>query len=356
MQRKEQVRMQYADAGVDISRADQAKERIRRMASRTFTRNVLGGIGSFGALYALDTKRWKEPVLVSSADGVGTKLKVAAAAGVHSTVGADLVNHCVNDILALGAEPLFFLDYLAMGRLDPDVIEQIVEGMTRACHQTGCSLVGGETAELPGIYAPGDYDVAGFIVGVVERSRVLKTSGVRAGDVLLALPSLGLHTNGYSLARKLVFEVAGLAPDSYVPEISNKIGAELLMPHRCYLPVLKRVVTQGWLSGMAHITGGGISGNLPRVLPRGMQAVVELGSWPVLPIFTYLAGLGHLERDELLRTFNLGVGMILVVPPKHLRAVEGELKRRREKFYRIGELRTADSRKPPIVFTGSLPI
>ena len=237
--------MRYADAGVDIPRADQAKERIRRMAARTFTKNVLGGIGSFGALFALDVQRWKEPVLVSSADGVGTKLKVAAATGVHSTVGADLVNHCVNDILALGAEPLFFLDYLAMGHLDPNVIEQVVEGMSRACHQVGCALVGGETAELPGMYAPGDYDLAGFIVGVVERSRVFKTSNVRTGDVLLALPSLGLHTNGYSLARKLVFEVAGLAPDSYVAEISNKIGAELLLPHRCYWPLLKRIVNAG---------------------------------------------------------------------------------------------------------------
>ena len=206
--------MRYADAGVDISRAEQAKERIRRMASRTFTRSVMGGIGSFGALFALDIKRWREPVLVSSTDGPGTKLKVAAAMGVHSTVGADLVNHCVNDILTLGAEPLFFLDYLALGRIDPDVVEQLVEGMTRACHLAGCALVGGETAELPDTYAPGEYDVAGFIVGAVERSRILKTSAVHAGDVLLALPSLGLHTNGYSLARKLVFEIAGLAPDS----------------------------------------------------------------------------------------------------------------------------------------------
>jgi phosphoribosylformylglycinamidine cyclo-ligase len=348
--------MRYADAGVDIPRADQAKERIRRLAARTFTKNVVGGIGSFGALFALDVKRWKEPVLVSSADGVGTKLKVASAVGVHSTVGADLVNHCVNDILTLGAEPLFFLDYFAMGQLDPAIIEQVVEGMSRACHQVGCSLVGGETAELPGIYAPGDYDLAGFIVGVVERSRVFKSSGVRSGDVLLALPSLGLHTNGYSLARKLVFEVAGLAPDSYVAEIGNKIGAELLLPHRCYLPVLKKIVAQGWLSGLAHITGGGIPGNLPRVLPRGMQATIELGSWPVLPIFSYLERLGGLDRQELLRTFNLGVGMILIVPPKNIRAVEGELKRRREKFYRIGQVRSADARKPPVVFSGSLPI
>ena len=348
--------MKYADAGVDIPRADQAKERIRRMASRTFTRGVLGGIGSFGALYALDSKRWKEPVLVSSADGVGTKLKIAAATGIHSSVGADLVNHCVNDILTQGAEPLFFLDYLAMGRMDPDIVEQLVEGMTRACHQTGCALVGGETAELPDTYAAGEYDLAGFIVGIVERSKILKPSGVRSGDLLIALPSTGLHTNGYSLARKLIFEVAGLAPDAYVPDVSNKIGAELLMPHRCYWPMLKNILAKGWVTALAHITGGGIPGNLPRVMPRGMQAVIELGSWPVLPIFTYLTKLGQLERDELLRTFNLGVGMILAVSPANLRSVESELKRRREKFYRIGEVRNADSRKPPVVFTGSLPI
>ncbi len=260
--------MRYAEAGVDISRAEQAKERIRRMASRTFTRGVVGGIGAFGGLFALDVKRWHEPVLVSSTDGVGTKLKIAAAMGIHSTVGGDLVNHCVNDILTLGAEPLFFLDYLALGRMDPDVVEQLVDGITRACHQADCALVGGETAELPDTYAPGEYDLAGFIVGVVERSRIPKTSTVRAGDVLLALPSLGLHTNGYSLARKLVFETAGLAPDAYVAEISNKIGAELLMPHRCYWPALKNIISQGLLTGMAHITGGGIPGNLPRVLPR----------------------------------------------------------------------------------------
>jgi phosphoribosylformylglycinamidine cyclo-ligase len=346
--------MRYADAGVDISRADQAKERIRRVASRTFTRGVLGGIGAFGALFALDVERWREPVLVSSADGVGTKLKVAAATGIHSTVGADLVNHCVNDILTLGAEPLFFLDYLAMSKMDPEVVEQLVEGMTRACHDTGCALIGGETAELPDTYAPGEYDLAGFIVGVVERSRVMKTSAVRAGDVLIGLPSLGLHTNGYSLARKLVFETAGLATDTYVPEIANKIGAELLMPHRCYWPMLKKIMAGGLASGMAHITGGGIPGNLPRVMPRGTQAVIELSSWPVPPIFSYLTGLGHLERDELLSTFNMGIGMILAVSPKNVRAVETELKRRREKFYRIGEIRNADSRKAPVVFTGSL--
>ena len=348
--------MRYADAGVDFSLADQAKERIRRLAARTLKRGVLGHISSFGALYQLDRKRWREPVLVSSADGVGTKLKIAFAMGVHSTVGADLVNHCVNDILTQGAEPLFFLDYLAMGRMDPNVVEQVVEGMSRACRQAGCALIGGETAEMPGFYQPGEYDLAGFIVGVVERNRILGAGNVRPGDLLVALPSTGLHTNGYSLARKLVFEVARLSPDSYVAEVGNKIGAELLKPHRCYWPMLKNTVARGWLSAMAHITGGGIPGNLARVLPHSTQAVVALGSWPVTSIFRYLAQLGRIEQNEMLRTFNLGVGMILVVPPKNLRQVEAELKRRREKFYRIGQVVRAESRKPRVAFTSSLPL
>jgi len=348
--------MQYADAGVNLSLANLAKQRIQRLAGRTLTRDVLGPPGAFAALYQIDRKRWREPVLVSSADGVGTKLKIAFAMGVHSTVGADLVNHCVNDILTHGAEPLFFLDYLAMGRMDPDVAEQLVEGMSRACRQAGCALVGGETAEMPGFYPPGEYDLAGFIVGAVERSRILSAGGVRAGDLLIGLPSAGLHTNGYSLARKLVFEVARLEPDTYVAEVGNKIGAELLKPHRCYWPMLKRIVSRGWVSALAHITGGGIPGNLPRVLPRSTQAVVELGAWPVTPVFRYLAHLGNIERDELLRTFNLGVGMILVVSSKNLRKVEAELKRRREKFYRIGHIAKMDPGKPRIVFIGTLPI
>ena len=348
--------MRYADAGVSIALAEQAKQRIRRLAGRTFTRSVLGGIGGFGALFAFDRNRWREPVLVSSADSVGTKLKIAFAMGVHSTVGADIVNHCVNDILTCGAEPLFFLDYLGMGRMDPDIVEQVVEGMSRACRLVGCSLIGGETAELPGLYQPGEYDLAGFIVGAVERSRMLNGDAVRAGDVLLGLPSTGLHTNGYSLARKLVFEVARLKPDTYVAEVGNKIGAELLKPHRCYAPVLKNIIARGWLSAMAHITGGGIPGNLPRVLPRSTQAVVELGTWLVPRIFRYLAEIGRIERDELLQTFNLGVGMILVVPSKNLRKVEAELKRRREKFFRMGQVVTAHPGKSRIAYTGTLPI
>src|ERR1700704_5200505 len=346
--------MKYADAGVNIAVADDAKQKNRHHVSGTFTPGVLGGIGSFGALFALDRKRWKEPVLVSSADGVGTKLKVAMAMGVHSTVGGDLVNHCVNDILVQGAEPLFFLDYLAMGKLDPQVVEQLVEGMSRSCRKAGCALIGGETAEMPGFYSPGEYDLAGFIVGAVERRRLLTGKSVTPGDTLLALPSAGLHTNGYSLARKLIFEVAKLKPDTYVAEVGNKIGAELLKPHLCYAPALKNIVARGWVSALAHITGGGIPGNLPRVLPSGLKAEIDLASWPVPSIFKYLAKLGKIDGDELLHSFNTGVGMILVVPPEHVRYVEADLKKHREKFFRIGRIERGESGKARVSYSGSL--
>jgi phosphoribosylformylglycinamidine cyclo-ligase len=345
--------MKYAEAGVDISRADDAKQRIARLARRTFTRGVLSQIGTFGALFELDRKRWREPVLVASADGVGTKLKIAFTMGVHSTVGMDIVNHCVNDILTQGAEPLFFMDYLALGKMEPRVVEQIIDGMSRACKQAGCALIGGETAEMPGFYPPGEYDLAGFIVGAVEKKKVLDGKAVRAGDALIALASSGLHTNGFSLARKLVFGVAGHKADDYVAEVGGKIGAELLRPHRCYWPLLKNIVRKGWVSAMAHITGGGITENLPRVLARNTQAVVELGSWPVPRIFSYLARIGKIERDELLRTFNMGAGMILVVPAKHVSNVERELKRCREKFFRIGHIQPG---RPRVVYGGRLSV
>jgi phosphoribosylformylglycinamidine cyclo-ligase len=348
--------MRYADAGVNITVADEAKRRIAAMAGKTFRRGVLAPIGGFGSLFRLDRKRWRDAVLVASCDGVGTKLKVACAAGIHSTVGADIVNHCVNDILTQGAEPLFFLDYIAMGKLDTRILEQVIEGMSRAAKKAGCSLIGGETAEMPDMYAPGDYDLAGFIVGAVERKKILDSRRVRPGDVLLALPSSGLHTNGYSLARKLVFGVAKLEPDSYVAEVGNKIGAELLKPHRSYWPLLKNILARDWVTSMAHITGGGITGNLPRALPHNLQAAIELGSWPVLPIFRYLAQIGRIERDELLKTFNLGVGMILVVPTKHISRVEAELKRRREKFYVIGRIERATRGKSRVVYSGQLPL
>ena len=346
--------MKYADAGVNIAVADDAKQRIRHLASRTFTPAVLGGIGGFGALFSLDHKKYKEPVLVSSADGVGTKLKIAMAMGVHSTVGGDLVNHCVNDILVQGAEPLFFLDYLAMGKLEPDVIEQLVDGMSRACRKAGCALIGGETAEMPGFYPPGEYDLAGFIVGIVERKNILNGKNVKPGDTLLALPSAGLHTNGYSLARKLAFEVAKLKPDTYVAEVGNKIGAELLKPHLCYAPAVKNLLAKGWISALAHITGGGIPGNLPRVLPSGVKAIIDLDAWPVPSIFKSLATLGEIDTDELLQSFNMGVGMIVIVPSDYVKEAEADLKRRREKFFRIGRIERGDTGKARLVYSGAL--
>jgi len=348
--------MRYSDAGVDISTAQEAKRRIAAMAGKTFRRGVLSPIGGFGALFQLDRKRWRDPLLVASADGVGTKLKIAFATGIHSTVGADILNHCVNDILTQGAEPLFFLDYLAMGKLDTAVVEQVIEGMSLAAKKAGCSLIGGETAEMPDFYAPGEYDLAGFIVGAVEQKKQLDPRNVRPGDALLALPSSGLHTNGYSLARRLVFGVAKLDPDAYAAEVGNKIGAELLKPHRAYWPLLKNILARGWVSSMAHITGGGITENLPRALPKNVHAVVELGSWPVLPIFRYLAHLGKIEPEELLRTFNLGAGMILVVPAKHVARVEAELRRRREKFYLIGRIERALRGRARVIYSGQLPL
>ena len=253
----------YADAGVDIARGDQAKERIKTLAQQTFTRGVLGGIGGFGALFAPDLKRYKNPVLVSSADGVGTKLKIAFQLGIHDTVGQDLVNHCVNDIAVQGAEPLFFLDYLATGRLENKVIEKVVSGLAKACKENGCALIGGETAQMPGFYADGEYDLAGFIVGIVDRDKLITGKDIRPGDVLIGLPSTGLHTNGYSLARKLIFETAGHKPGDRVPALKEKAGAALMKIHRSYLPVIRQLTRAGLVAGMAHITGGGITENLP---------------------------------------------------------------------------------------------
>src|ERR1700730_4190979 len=346
--------MKYADAGVNIAVAADAKQRIRHLASKTFTPAVLGGIGGFGALFSLDTKKWKDPILVSSTDGVGTKLKVAMAMGVHSTVGGDLVNHCVNDILVQGAEPLFFLDYLAMGKLEPAVIEQLADGMSRSCRKAGCALIGGETAEMPGFYSPGEYDLAGFIVGVVERKKLLTGKNVKPGDTLLGLPAAGLHTNGYSLARKLIFDVAKLKRETYVAEVGHKTGAELLKPHVCYAPALKSPLARGWVSALAHITGGGIPGNLPRVLPSGVKATIDLDAWPIPTIFKYLAKLGEIDAANYLRHLILGFGLIAIVPADYVKEAEADLKRRREKFFRIGRIERGDTGKARLVYSGAL--
>jgi phosphoribosylformylglycinamidine cyclo-ligase len=328
----------YADAGVDIGSGNRAKERIKYLAQKTFNRNVLGGIGGFGALFRLDVQRWKSPILVSSADGVGTKLKVAFELGMHHTVGADLVNHCVNDIAVQGATPLFFLDYLATGRLDPEVTESVVTGLAEACKANGCALIGGETAQMPGFYADGEYDLAGFIVGAVDREKLVTGAGIKAGDVLIGLPSTGLHTNGYSLARKLLFEVAGYKPTQYVTAIKEKAGAALMKTHRSYLSVIQKLVAAGLTTGMAHITGGGISENLPRILPRNTAAQVEIGSWPVLPIFDHLRALGQVSQEEMMRTFNMGLGLIAVIPAAKFTRAKSLLDRAEEKFFVVGRV------------------
>jgi phosphoribosylformylglycinamidine cyclo-ligase len=332
----------YADAGVDIDKANRTKQRIKYLAHKTFTKSVLSEIGGFGGMFALDKKKYQDPVLVSSVDGVGTKLKLAFDMGVHHTVGADLVNHCVNDIAVQGAAPVIFMDYFATGKLEPEIAEKVVSGLADACKHNGCALIGGETAEMPGFYPDNEYDLAGFIVGVVEREKIITGKDVQIGDVLVGLPSLGLHTNGYSLARKLLFDVAHYSPDTYVNEIKGKVGNELMRTHKSYWPVLKKLLDAETVVAMAHITGGGITENLPRVLPRGTGAVVELGSWPVLPIFEHMQKIGSIDRDEMMRTFNMGVGMVLVVPPKKFKKLQGILERAGEKMYTIGKIVKGD--------------
>ena len=328
----------YQSAGVDIDAGNEVVRRIRSLARGTFTAGVLSDLGSFGGLFSLGAATVADPVLVASADGVGTKLRVAFLSGVHDTIGADLVNHCVNDILVQGAEPLFFLDYLATGRLDPDVAVRIVEGLARACRENGCALLGGETAEMPGFYKDGEYDVAGFIVGVVDRPKIVDGRRIEPGDVLIGLRSSGLHTNGYSLARRIVFDTLHLSVSDRVAELGATVGEALLAPHRSYLPVVRPLLGTGLLKGMAHITGGGITENLPRVLPEGCAARVRQGSWEVPPLFTWLQRAGGVPDDDMLRTFNMGIGLILVVSAGDADGVLARLRSAGESPVVIGDI------------------
>jgi phosphoribosylformylglycinamidine cyclo-ligase len=317
--------MDYKSSGVNIDAGNETVRRIKGLARATFTPGVLSEIGSFGGLFSLGTA-WRDPVLVSSADGVGTKLKIAFMTGRHDTIGVDLVNHCVNDILVQGAVPLFFLDYLATGALLPDVAEQIVSGLAQACRANGCALLGGETAEMPGFYAAGEYDVAGFIVGAVEREQLITGRRISPGDVLVAVPSSGLHTNGYSLARRIVFEHLGLTVDARVPALGETVGEALLRPHRSYLSLMRPLLAAGHIRGMAHITGGGVTDNLPRILPAGTRARVDRTSWEVPPLFRWLGEAGQVPAEDQWRSFNMGMGLILAVAEGDVDAVLGVLR------------------------------
>ncbi len=310
----------YRSSGVDIDAAARATSRIKAFSGQTRTPGVLGEIGGFGGLFDGAFPGMAEPVLVASTDGVGTKLRAAFLTGRHDTVGGDLVRHCVNDIGVQGARPLFFMDYVATGKLDPDVVASVVEGVARACREAGCALLGGETAEMPGFYRDGEYDIAGFIVGVVDRSRLITGREIRPGDLLVGLPAAGLHTNGYSLARKLFLEVAGWSVDTHVPELGTTVGDELLKPHVNYEPLLRPALEKNLVAGLAHITGGGITDNVPRILPERCRAEVRLGSWPVPSVFELMARLGPVDMDEMLRATNMGIGMIAVLRPDALDA------------------------------------
>ncbi len=302
----------YADSGVSIDNANKAVAKIREYARSTFNDRTLTEIGSFGGMFAGAFPEMAEPILVASADGVGTKLKVAFETGIHNTVGADLVNHCVNDILVQGARPLFFLDYFATGKLDPDVTASVVEGMARACRENGCVLLGGETAEMPSMYADGEYDLAGFIVGVVDKQKVIDGKNIKPGDVVLGLPSKGLQTNGYSLARKLFYEVAGYKADTYLDELQTTVGEALLETHTSFLRPLEALLDKGVIKGLVHITGGGFTENIPRILPEGVSVEIKRGTWPELPVFGLMQKLGNVEEKEMFRTFNMGIGMIVI--------------------------------------------
>jgi phosphoribosylformylglycinamidine cyclo-ligase len=340
--------IRYRDAGVNIDEADRAVASIKKMARGTFSKNVLTDIGTFGACYALSG--WKKPVLISSVDGVGTKLKVAFLTGRHETVGEDLVNHCVNDIAVQGAVPLFFLDYFSVGKLDAPTAAAVISGIARGCRANRCALIGGETAEMPGLYAPGEYDLAGMIVGAAERSRLITGRNIRAGDVLLGLASTGLHTNGYSLARYLLFEVAGYAPDKHIPELGMTVGESLLKVHRSYLKPLRALADADLLKGAAHITGGGITDNTPRMLPSGLAASIDSSAWPVLPVFDLLRRIGNIPEDDWRRTFNLGIGMIFAVAAKDAARAERTLKKAGETSYPVGTVVRARRGRPRVEY------
>jgi phosphoribosylformylglycinamidine cyclo-ligase len=328
----------YSDAGVNIDAANAAVEKIKELARGTFNARTLSEIGSFGGMFDAAFPSLVHPVLVASADGVGTKLKIAFLTNTHNTVGRDLVNHCVNDILVQGARPLFFLDYIATGKLAPEIVTAIVEGVARGCSDNSCVLLGGETAEMPGFYTAGEYDIAGFIVGIVDREKVIDGQRIEKGDTVLALPSAGLHTNGYSLARKLFFEVAGYQVDTHLDALGSTVGEALLAPHLSYLHALTRLLDTGLIKGLAHITGGGLTENIPRILPEGTGATIARDTWPVLPIFKLMQEIGSVPDAEMYRTFNMGVGMVIICAQADAAAIKAQFNDRAQPCYEIGRI------------------
>lgn len=332
----------YADSGVDVKAGEQAVENIKKLAASTFNSQVLSGLGAFGGFFKPDLSGINEPVFISSTDSVGTKVKLAFMTDKHDSVGQDLVNHCVGDVLVHGARGLFFLDYIAVEKLRPLVIEEIVKGLSIACKNAGVALIGGETAELPDFYKPGEYDLVGFIVGIVDENKIINGSKIEEGDICLGLPSSGLHTNGYSLARKVAFEIAGLKPDDFVDELGMTIAEALMMIHRCYAPVILPLLDKFDIHGMAHITGGGIPGNLKRVLPKNLSAEINKSSWPVLPIFEFLKKAGNIDPVDIYSAFNMGIGYIMVVNESEAESIMAEIKNTGEEVYQLGSIIKGD--------------
>jgi len=334
----ENKRIDYASAGVSLAAADQTVEKIKQLAQSTFSANVLSDIGSFGGQFRVPLAGCEEPVLVASTDSVGTKLKLAFMSGVHDSVGQDIVNHCVNDILVQGAIPLFFMDYIGVGKLDPTIISDLVSGLVKACKENGAALLGGETAELPGFYNAGEYDLVGFVVGMVDRKRVITGADIKEGDIILGLPSVGLHTNGYSLARKICFEIAGLKINDRVDMLDNEIGRELMKVHQSYLRPVAAVLNELRPGGMAHITGGGLPGNVIRIIPVGLRAVIDCTTWPRLPIFNYLQKTGQVSDTDMYDAFNMGIGYVIILREYDAEKAEKVLAANGQKSYRIGQI------------------
>ncbi len=332
----EKTKLTYADAGVDIAEGAAAVEKMKAYVQETFTKGVLGGLGGFGGLFELDLEGYKKPVLVSGTDGVGTKLKIAFLTDVHDSTGIDLVAMCVNDILVQGAKPLFFLDYIATGRISSDKVADIVKGIAEGCKQSGASLIGGETAEMPGFYSDDEYDIAGFTVGIVEKEKIIDGSKIKEGDVLIGLPSTGIHSNGYSLVRKLFFDVLSMSVSDHVEELDMTLGEALIMPTKIYVKEILEILANHSVNGMVHVTGGGFTENIPRVLPEGLGADIAMGSWEMNPLFPLIQEKGNIDESEMFKTFNMGIGFILAVDPSEADAMMETIEKTGEKAYKIG--------------------